>query len=101
VTERFPKLSVEQMSPLQREVAAEISAGPRGEVRGPFIPLIHHAGLARNLQRLGEFLRFESVLPPAILELIALSGYDTLMAMVLNTAGMALPDDAAPPLAPL
>ena len=36
-----------------------------------------------------------------VLELIALSGYYTLMAMVLNTAGMALPDNAAPPLKPL
>src|SRR5205814_664566 len=34
---RFPRLTPEQMSPVQREVAAEISAGPRGEVRGPFI----------------------------------------------------------------
>jgi 4-carboxymuconolactone decarboxylase len=32
------------------------------------------------------------------LELLALSGYYTLMAMVLNTAGMPLPDNAAPPL---
>ena len=31
--ERFPRLTQEQMSPAQREVAAEISAGPRGEVR--------------------------------------------------------------------
>ena len=29
---------------------------------------------------------------------LALSGYYTLMAMVLNTAGMPLPDNAAPPL---
>ncbi len=28
---RFPKLTPEQMTPAQREVAAEISAGPRGE----------------------------------------------------------------------
>jgi 4-carboxymuconolactone decarboxylase len=32
------------------------------------------------------------------LELLALSGYYTLMAMVLNTAGMPLPDNAPPPL---
>ena len=33
-----------------------------------------------------------------VLELIALCGYYTLMAMVLNTAGMPLPDNASPPL---
>jgi 4-carboxymuconolactone decarboxylase len=182
---RFRRLAPDEMTSLQREVAAEIAAGPRGEVKGPFVALIHHPELARRLQSLGEFLRFGSVLPPAllemavlvcarrwtcqhewhaherfarrdgldehviaairdgrrpepmtpeqaavhdfcvaahatgrpddpvfdairarhgiegVLELIALSGYYTLMAMVLNTAGMPLPDGAAPPLAPL
>ena len=37
---RFPKLTPETMTEAQRAVAAEISAGPRGEVRGPFIALI-------------------------------------------------------------
>jgi 4-carboxymuconolactone decarboxylase len=32
------------------------------------------------------------------LELIALNGYYTLMAMVLNTAGLPLPGNVAPPL---
>jgi 4-carboxymuconolactone decarboxylase len=32
------------------------------------------------------------------LELIALNGYYTLMAMVLNTAGLPLPGNAEPPL---
>jgi len=179
---RFPKLTPQAMTAEQREVAAEISAGPRGEVRGPFIALIHHPQLARRLQALGEQLRWKSTLPPALVELavlvtarrwtcqhewymheklarkerlnerviaalaegrqpadltpdeaavygfctdvhatgrasdeafeavkgrfglegaldlLALSGYYTLMAMVLNTAAMPLPDNAAPPL---
>ena len=179
---RFPKLAAGQMTPEQREVAAEIAAGPRGEVRGPFIALIHNAGLARRMQQLGEHLRWGSKLPPrtielavlitarrwscqhewymheklarkanledsiiaalaegrepknlsaedaavyafckeahasgrvgdaafeavkarfgldGALELLALCGYYSLMAMVLNTAGMPLPDNAAPPL---
>jgi len=155
---RFPKLSPEQYSPEQREVAAEITAGPRGEVRGPFIALIHNAGLAvlmtartwncqhewymheklarkanledaiiqalsegrepKNLSaedaavyafckdahatgRVGD-APFEAVKAKfgldGALDLLALSGYYTLMAMVLNTAGMALPDNAQPPL---
>lgn len=173
------------MSPAQREVAAEISAGPRGEVRGPFIALIHNAELARRMQTLGEHLRWGNKLPPPLLELavlytarqwncqhewymheklarkagleprifdaiasgrepqgmsadealvyegckqahqsgrlddstfaalsvrfgldgvldlLVLNGYYTAMAMVLNTAGMLLPDSAAPPLNPL
>jgi 4-carboxymuconolactone decarboxylase len=179
---RFPRLAPEQMTPQQRAVAAEIAAGPRGEVRGPFIPLIHHPELARRVQALGEQLRWKSRLPPRLLELavlvtarrwtcqhewfmheklarqaglsaalidavarrgelpaagedeqavyafcrdlhdtgragdaafkniqerfglegalelVALSGYYSLMAMVLNTAGMPLPGGAEPPL---
>jgi 4-carboxymuconolactone decarboxylase len=170
------------MTAEQREVAAEITAGPRGEVRGPFIALIHNPELARRLQGLGEHLRWHGKLPPRLkelailvtarrwtcqhewvmhsklaleagldktvveaiaanrepsslseeekavyafcreihatgrageaaflsvkerfgldgaLELIALNGYYTLMAMVLNTAGLPLPGNVAPPL---
>jgi 4-carboxymuconolactone decarboxylase len=179
---RFPSLAPEAMTPAQREVAAEISAGPRGEVRGPFVALIHNAQLARRIQQLGEHLRFHSKLPldlleiavlvtarqwncqyewymhekfarkaglaqgivdaiaqgkepkgmsadealvykaskqahaggrlddetfnaarerfglDGTLELLALNGYYSMMAMVLNTAGLTLPDGAAPPL---
>jgi 4-carboxymuconolactone decarboxylase len=168
------------MSPAQRAVAAEISAGPRGEVRGPFVALLHNPELASHLQKLGEHLRWHGKLPPALkelavlvtarrwtcqhewfmhsqaalkaglgagvidaiarnhepelsadegavyafsreahsgrvsdatfaavekrfgldgaLELLALNGYYTLMAMVLNNAGLPLPGNAQPPL---
>src|SRR5256885_16331930 len=69
---RFPKLTSEQMTPAQREVAAEITAGPRGEVRGPFIALIHNAELARRIQALGEYLRWKTKLPPKIVGLAVL-----------------------------
>jgi len=183
MAQRFPHLKPEEMTPAQRAVAAEISAGPRGEVRGPFIAWIHHPELARRLQALGEQLRWKAKLPPQLielavlicarrwtcqhewfmheklaretkldsgiidsisknqkpenlsseqaavydfckdlhatgrasdaafeaarakfglegtLELVALSGYYSLMAMVLNTAGLPLPGGAKPPLA--
>jgi len=170
------------MNPDQRQVAAEITAGPRGEVRGPFIALMHNPELARRLQKRGEHLRWQGKLPAPLkelavlvtarrwtcqhewvmhsklalegglapqiveaikqgkeptgmsdeekaiytfcrevhatgragdaafsaiekrfgldgaLELVALNGYYTLMAMVLNTAGLPLPGNAEPPL---
>ena len=181
MAQRFPKLTPEQMSAAQRAVAAEIAAGPRGEVRGPFIALLHNPELAAHLQKLGEHLRWKGKLPPKLkelavlvtarrwtcqhewlihsklaieaglskeavdaivqnrepklsdeekavytfcrevhatgrasdaafavvekrfgldgaLELIALNGYYTLMAMVLNNAGLPLPGNAEPPL---
>jgi 4-carboxymuconolactone decarboxylase len=172
------------MTEAQRAVAAEISAGPRGEVRGPFLALIHNPELARCMQALGEPLRWKNRLPlpllelavlmtarkwscqhewymheklarkaeldpriieavaqdrepqgmsadealvyracrqahrsgrldddtfnalrerfglDGVLDLLVLNGYYSAMAMVLNTAGMPLPDNAAPPLKP-
>lgn len=60
------------MTPEQREVAALISAGPRGEVRGPFIALLHNPALARHLQALGEHLRWKGTLPAHLTELAVL-----------------------------
>ena len=178
---RFPKLATDAMSAEQREVAALITAGPRGEVRGPFIALLHNPAIAKHLQSLGEQLRWKGKLPQKLVELavlitarkwtcqhewfihselarkaglegaiidaikdrkdppakgdellvyefcrdahvngrvgdkafvavqerfgldgavelLVLSGYYTMMAMVLNTAGLPLPGDAKPPL---
>jgi 4-carboxymuconolactone decarboxylase len=72
MAQRFPKLTPEGMTPAQREVAAEITAGPRGEVRGPFIALLHNPELARHVQRLGEHLRWKGKLPPRLKELAVL-----------------------------
>ena len=69
---RFPRLTEDSMTPAQREVAAAISAGPRGEVRGPFIPLLHHPDLASKIQALGEQLRWKGKLPAALTELAVL-----------------------------
>lgn len=56
----------------QRAVAEQITAGPRGEVRGPFLALIHHPALAGRIQALGEELRWKSKLPKRLLELAVL-----------------------------
>ena len=72
MAQRFPNLTPEGMTPAQREVAAEITAGPRGEVRGPFIALLHNPELARHVQRLGEHLRWKGKLPPRLKELAVL-----------------------------
>ena len=72
MTERFPRIAPDAMTPAQRATAAEITAGPRGEVRGPFLALIHNAELASRMQALGEHLRFHNKLPPALLELAVL-----------------------------
>jgi 4-carboxymuconolactone decarboxylase len=69
---RFPKLAADEMTPEQRAVAAAITAGPRGEVRGPFIALLHNPAIARHLQALGEQLRWKGKLPQKLVELAVL-----------------------------
>ena len=69
---RFPRLTEETLSAEQRDVAALITAGPRGEVRGPFIALLHNPAIARHLQALGEQLRWKGKLPPKLVELAVL-----------------------------
>ncbi len=50
-----------------------IAEGPRGAIRGPFLALIHQPELADRLQRVGEHLRYGSVLPKAMTELAVLT----------------------------
>jgi 4-carboxymuconolactone decarboxylase len=51
---------------------AEISAGPRGGVIGPFAPLLRSPQLMTRLQKVGEHLRFSSGLDRRLFELTIL-----------------------------
>jgi 4-carboxymuconolactone decarboxylase len=68
----MPALAPERMTEAQREAAAELAAGPRGGVRGPFVALLRSPELMRRLQRVGEYLRFGSRLEPRLGELAVL-----------------------------
>ncbi len=72
MNERMPPLSNNAMSPAQRAAAAALSAGPRKGVKGPFVPLLRTPELMDRLQKVGEYLRFQSSLPPRISEIIML-----------------------------
>jgi 4-carboxymuconolactone decarboxylase len=72
MSERLPPLSAEAMSEEQRSAAAELAAGPRGGVRGPFIALLRSPELMRRLQKVGEYLRYQSVLERRLAELAML-----------------------------
>jgi 4-carboxymuconolactone decarboxylase len=70
--DRLPPLSEEQMTAEQRAAAAEISSGPRGAVIGPFAPLLRSPELMTRLQKVGEYLRFESPLDRRLFEMTIL-----------------------------
>jgi 4-carboxymuconolactone decarboxylase len=70
--DRLPPLTEEQMTAEQRAAAAEISSGPRGAVIGPFAPLLRSPELMTRLQKVGEYLRFESPLERRLFEMTIL-----------------------------
>ncbi|WP_051174949.1 carboxymuconolactone decarboxylase family protein [Nocardia exalbida] len=46
--------------------------GPRGDVFGPFVPLLRSPVAMTRLQHLGQYLRFESTLPRDLFEMAVL-----------------------------
>jgi 4-carboxymuconolactone decarboxylase len=70
--DRMPPIAREAMDDAQRAAADELIAGPRKGVKGPFIPLLRSPALMARLQKVGEYLRFESALPRRLTELVTL-----------------------------
>lgn len=66
---RIPLPEREDLSPEQRRVYDEIVKGPRGMVVGPLRAVIHSPDLADRWQKLGEFVRYRTVLPMRLKEL--------------------------------
>src|SRR5258706_15778465 len=68
MSERMPPLTRETMTDSQRSAADELIAGPRKGGKGPFISLLGSPELMARLQKLGEYLRFHSAVPPRVSE---------------------------------
>ena len=66
---RFPVPAKDDFTAAQRRFAESIAAGPRGELRGPFLALIHSPELAERVQKLGEYLRFATKFPASLTEM--------------------------------
>ena len=69
---RFPDIPRDQLTEAQKEVNDAIASGPRGGVRGPFGPLLRSPELTDRVQKLGEYLRFNSSLSPRLNEMAIL-----------------------------
>jgi 4-carboxymuconolactone decarboxylase len=69
---RMAKLDPAQMTEDQKAAAAELAAGPRGEVRGPFNVMLRSPGLMSPLQKVGEYLRFKCEVDRRIAEMATL-----------------------------
>ena len=68
-TERFPEIPLEKMTPAQRTVADAIMSGPRKGMSGPFNAWLRSPELADRLQKVGEYVRFNSSLDKRLNEM--------------------------------
>ena len=69
---RMPPLARDAMTDAQRAAADELIAGPRKGVKGPFIAQMRSPDLMARLQKVGEYLRFGSQVPPRLSEFATL-----------------------------
>ena len=72
VADRMPPIPAEKWTEAQKKAAQEITSGPRKELAGPFIPLLRSPEYMSRLQRVGEYLRFQTKLGSNISEFIIL-----------------------------
>jgi 4-carboxymuconolactone decarboxylase len=63
----------EQMTPEQRRAYEETVAGRRGRMPAPLAAWLESPVLAARAQKLGEFVRYETSLPPRLSELAILT----------------------------
>jgi 4-carboxymuconolactone decarboxylase len=70
---RFKVLDTAEMTPDQKEIADSVLSTPgRSLATGPWSPWMRSPGLAKNLLRLGNHLRFKTSLPGRLNELAIL-----------------------------
>ncbi|HEY0823098.1 MAG TPA: carboxymuconolactone decarboxylase family protein, partial [Ramlibacter sp.] len=67
--ERLPMPADAAMTPAQRTAAQALIDSPRKGVYGPFLPLLRSPVLLERTAKMGEYLRFESVLDARVREL--------------------------------
>ena len=69
---RLTKLAPADMTEAQRAVRAATIAGKRGTIPPPTEAWLHSPEMAQRAQHLGEFIRYDTSLPPALNEMAIL-----------------------------
>jgi len=69
---RFPLLTEGTMTPRQREVYNGIVSGPRKGAAGPFNALLRSPEVADRVQKVGEYVRFQTSIPAPLNEMAIL-----------------------------
>jgi 4-carboxymuconolactone decarboxylase len=72
--DRMPPIPADKLSEAQRKAVADISSGLRGEIRGPYWPILRSPGFLMSVHRVGEYTRYHCPLDHRINEMATLMG---------------------------
>jgi 4-carboxymuconolactone decarboxylase len=70
--DRMPPIPNDKMTEAQKKAAAEIIAGPRGALYGPFVPMLRSPDLMSRVQKVGEYIRYHSSIEEKLNEFVIL-----------------------------
>ena len=66
--DRMPPIPPERMTEAQKAAVAEFVAARKVGISGPFVPLLRSPEVMNRARALGDYLRYNSVLPPRLSE---------------------------------
>ena len=69
---RMPPIAADKLTDAQKKAAVDFKAARGADVFGPFVPLLRSPDLMIRTQAVGDYLRFNSVLPPRLSEFVIL-----------------------------
>jgi len=72
VQDRMPPIPADKLTDVQKKAMEDIIAGPRGTFVGPFVPLLRSPDLMSRVQKVGEYLRYNTKLGANISEFVIL-----------------------------
>ena len=70
--DRMPAIPADKLTDVQKKAMEEVIAGPRGSFVGPFVPLLRSPDFMSRLQKVGEYLRYNTKLGANISEFVIL-----------------------------
>lgn len=66
--DRMPPIPDSQLTEAQKKAIAEFTAARKTGISGPFVPLLRSPEVMNRARAMGDYLRFNSVLPPRLSE---------------------------------
>jgi len=70
--DRMPPIPADKLTDAQKKAIEEFRTARSADLSGPFIPLLRSPDVMSRARAMGDYLRFRSVLPPRLSELVIL-----------------------------